>query len=92
MPEASWLELYGHGQLVLGRSRCLVIPLGFSRRDVADGFGQTPVIEPVDPFQCCELDDLERTPGAPPEDHFGLVESVIRFGERVVVAITDTAD
>ena len=32
------------------------------------------MIEPVDPFQCCELDGLEGTPGSPPVDHFGLVD------------------
>lgn len=50
------------------------------------------MIEPVDPFQCCELDGLKGTPGSPPVDHFGLVESVDRFGERIVVAVTDTAN
>ena len=32
------------------------------------------MIEPVDPFQCCELDGLEGPPGSPPVDHFGLVD------------------
>lgn len=92
MPEARSLKLCGHGEIVRGSGCCVVIRLGFSRRDVADGFEQTPVIEPVDPFQCCELDGFKGTPGSPPVDHFGLVESVDRFGERVVVAVTDTAD
>ena len=73
------LKLCGHEQLVHGSHCCVVIRLGFSRLDVADGFEQAPVIKSVDAFQCCERDRLEGTPGSPPVDHFGLVEPVDRF-------------
>ena len=35
---------------------------------------QTPVVEPVDPFQGRELDVVEAPPGASPSDQFGLIE------------------
>jgi hypothetical protein len=92
LPEACWLELCGHGEIVHGSGCCVVTRLGFSEQDVADGLEQAPVIEPVDPFQCCELGGLEGTPGSPSVDHFGLVESVDGFGQRIVVAVTDTSD
>lgn len=44
------------------------------------------VVEPVDPFQGCDLDLLEIAPGAAGFDQFGLVEAVDRLRESVVVA------
>ena len=61
-------------------------------RDVADGLEQTPVAEPVDPFERGELDRLEAPPRSTPVDDLGLVEAVDRFGESVVVGVADTAD
>ncbi len=52
------LILYGDGQPVYGSVCCEVKGLGFSRREIVDGFEQAPVIEPVDPFQCWEFDPL----------------------------------
>ena len=75
-------KLCGRGETVHGSGCCVVIRLGFSSRDVANGFEQAPLIEPVDPFQCCELDDLEGTPVAPPVDHFCPVGSTESFSDR----------
>jgi hypothetical protein len=36
--------------------------LGFCRRNVSDGLQQPAIVEPVHPFQSCELDSLERAP------------------------------
>jgi hypothetical protein len=41
-----------------------IIPiLGVGGRDISDRFEQSPVIEPIDPFQCGELDGFEVSPG-----------------------------
>ena len=51
--EAIWFESRRHGRLW---PACVVTFLGFGRRDVADGLQETPVVEPVHPFQRRELD------------------------------------
>jgi hypothetical protein len=48
----------------------------FSGRDVTDGFEQTSMVEPVDPFQGCELDGVKRSPRPTSMDHLGLVKTV----------------
>jgi IS30 family transposase len=50
------------------------------------------VVEPVDPFECRELDGLQRFPRSAPTDDLGLVKAVDGFGERVVIAVADSAD
>ena len=45
----------GHGWLI---QHGVVALLGFCRRDVADGFQQPEIVEPVDPFERGELDGL----------------------------------
>ena len=83
MPEACWFKLCGHGDVVHGCGCCVVYCFGFGRWDVADRFEQASVVEPVDPFQCCELDGFERAPGSAPGYYFGLVETVNGFGEAL---------
>ena len=68
------------------------VGFGFGRWDVADGFKQAPVIEPVDPFEGGELDCLDASPWPAPVDHLGLVETVDRLRQGVVVAVSDAAD
>lgn len=41
---------------------CVVVLLGFGWWNVADGFQQAAVIDPVDPFQCGELDGFKVAP------------------------------
>ena len=53
---------------------------------------QPTIVEPVDPAQCGELDGLEAPPRPAPVDDLGLVETVDRLGECVVVAVSDAAD
>ena len=48
-------ESRGHGWLI---QHGVVALLGFGRRDVADGFQQPAIVEPVDPFERGELDGL----------------------------------
>ena len=88
MPEAIWFESRGYVEHV---DLSIVACLGFGRRDVADGLQEPPVVEPIHPFEGGELDRLERSPRSTPLDDFGLVEAIGRLGQRVVVAIADTA-
>ena len=58
-PGAVWFKLCGHRRLF----QCGVeICLSFGWRDVADGFEQSAVIEPVDPFEGGELHGLDVSP------------------------------
>jgi hypothetical protein len=75
--------LFGHG---------IALFLCFCRRDVADGFEQPPVIEPVDPFQRRVFDRFEIVPRPTPVDHVDLLNPIYRLGLRVVTAAADTAD
>ena len=50
------------------------------------------MIEPVHPSQRCELNSLNVSPRALLSDQFGLVQSIDRLGECIVVGITDAAD
>ena len=59
----------------------------FCGRDVADRFEQAAMVEPVDPFQGCELDILEAAPGATPMDDLILEQADDGLGQRVVVAV-----
>ena len=89
MPEAISFESRRHRWML---QQGVVAFLGFCRRDVADGLQEPPVVEPVDPFQCRELDGLEVSPWPAPMDHLRLVEAVDGFGESVVIGISDAAD
>ena len=50
------------------------------------------MVEPGDPSQGRHLHRFTPLPRAPAMDQFGLVQSVDGLGQRVVVAITLTAD
>jgi hypothetical protein len=60
--------------------------------DVADRLQKTPVVEPLDPVECGELDRLQRFPWSAPMDHLSFVKPVDGLGECVVVAVADAAD
>ena len=60
--------------------------------DVADGFEQPAVIEPVDPFQRGILDVPERSLGTAAVDDVGLVKTVDGLGQSVVIAVAVAAD
>ena len=66
---------------VLGLS--IVARFGLGGRNVADGFEQAPVVEPVHPFQGGELDGLQGAPWPAAPDHLGLVEAVDGLGQGV---------
>lgn len=50
------------------------------------------MVEPIDPFQRGELDLFEISPGPVPADDLGLVETVDRLGQGVVVRVSDAAN
>jgi hypothetical protein len=70
----------------------IIARFGFGRGNVSDRLQQSAIVEPVDPFEGGELDGLEVPPRPTPPNDFGLVESVDRLGERIVVTVADAAD
>lgn len=66
--------------------------LGFGWRHVSYGLQKPSVVEPVDPFQGGEFNRFKIPPWPAPTDDIGLVETVDRFCERVILAVTDTPD
>jgi hypothetical protein len=70
----------------------IVARFGFGGWDISDRLQEASIVEPIDPFEGCELDGLEASPRSTPMDDLGLVEAIDRLGERVVVGIADAAD
>ena len=70
----------------------IVARLGFGRRDVSDRLEAAPVVEPVDPFEGCELDGLKTAPGSSAADHFRLEEADDALGEGVVIGVAHATD
>ena len=89
LPEAGWIESRHHSEFS-GLGKEAVFRLG--GRDVADGFEQPAVGEPVDPFECGELGDFEAAPRPAAAYDLGLEESDHRLSERVVIAVADATD
>ena len=89
MPEADWYKLRGHGDVV---QHGVVALFGFGGRDIADWFEKPSVVEPVDPFERCELDGFKGSPWSAPVDHLGLVKAIDRFGQSIVIAVADASD
>ena len=61
-------------------------------RYVADGLKKASVVEPIDPFQSGELHGFGVSPRSSSMDDLGLLKAVDRFGESVVIGITDAPD
>jgi hypothetical protein len=55
---------------------------------VAAVFVEAAVVEPVDPFRGGQLYFLDGPPGLAWFDQLGLVQSVDRLGQRVVIRLT----
>ena len=62
--------------------------LELSRRDVADGFEETAVVEPVDPSERPELHVVQVPPGSALSDELCLVEADDGLSQGVIVRIT----
>ena len=69
----------------------IVALLGFGGRDISDRLEKPSVVEPVDPFQGCELDGFEGPPWPAPMDQLRLVKPVDRLGEGIIVTVANTA-
>ena len=55
---------------------------------VLTGAVEAPMVAPIHPFECRELDVVERAPGSFTVDVLGLVESVDGFCECVIVGLS----
>lgn len=88
LPEAGFRRLHGHGFGFRGDRE---VGLGFGGQDVSDGFEQTAVVGPVHPFGCRLFGGLDAAPRPAAVDDLGLEEPVDRLGQRVVVAVAETA-
>ncbi len=82
-------ELRCHIEVLCGS---IILLFGFGRRDVADGFEQATMVEPVDPFERVVLDGFEAAPRPASMDHLRFVEAVDRLGQSVVVAVSNAAN
>src|SRR5689334_6294914 len=58
--------------------------LKLCRWNIPEGLEQTPVVEPVDPFERRELHGVDVSPWSASADDLGLVEAVDALRERVV--------
>ena len=89
LPETICSPLCDHIERVALR---IVVGFSFSWRDVPDGPKQAAVVEPVDPFQSRHFDGLQTAPRPAAADDLGLVETIDRFGQGVVIGVADAAD
>tara|TARA_R110000796_G_scaffold213389_1_gene329517 strand:+ start:101 stop:484 length:384 start_codon:yes stop_codon:yes gene_type:complete len=71
---------------------CIEVVFGLDWRDIYDGAKQVPVVEPIDPAEGGHFQVLHVAPRSLAVDQLSFVEAVNRFGEGVVVAVTDAAD
>ena len=78
-----------HAAIVWLFQQGVITFLGFCWRDVADRLQQPAIVEPVDPFQRCELNSFEAPPRPASMDDLGLVEAIDRFGESIVVSVSN---
>jgi hypothetical protein len=77
LPEALGCESRCHIDVICGS---IILIFGFSRRDVADGFEQPSMVEPVDPFEGRVFHRFEGSPGSIAMDDLGLVKAIDRLG------------
>lgn len=50
------------------------------------------MVEPSDPFQCCQFDGFPGFPRRAAMDQLGLVQAIDRLGQGVVVTVATAAD
>jgi hypothetical protein len=88
-PETVWLKLCGHGWLA---PYSIVSFLGLGGWKVSDRFLKAAVVEAIDPFERGKLPRFKVAPRSPSMDNFGLVKTVDRFGESVVVPVANASN
>ena len=89
LPGAVNLKLSCHCSIVQ-HGVSTILCLGW--RDISDGLKPLSGVEPVDPFKRGTFDGFKGSPWASAMNNFGLVETIDRFGQSLVIAITDAAD
>ena len=65
---------------------------GVGGQNVSDGHQKAAVVEPIGPFERGELQGFEVAPRSPSMDDLGLVKTVDRFGQSVVVTVANASD
>jgi hypothetical protein len=70
----------------------IVAGLILRRGQVADRLRQSAMVKPIDSVERGEFDGLEMSPRPFPTNHLGLEEADDRFGHRIIIGITATAD
>jgi hypothetical protein len=60
--------------------------------DVSDGFQQAAVFKPIDPFERFLLESCHGFSWTKPVDDLSFVEAVYRFGQGVIVRVTNAAN
>ena len=85
--EAVWFKSGPHRGGLTGELP-VVVCLSFCRRDVPDGFEQPVMVELGHPFQRGQLHGLLGLPGGAAMNQLGLVQTVDRLGQRVVIAVS----
>ena len=89
MPEAVWFKLCDYfGDFHSG----VEVSLRFRRRNISNGLEQTPVVEPIDPFERCVFDGFDGAPRSASMDDLRFEETVDGFRQSVVIAVADAAD
>jgi hypothetical protein len=83
------LSLCGHGWFA---QHGVILLLGFGWRDIADRLEKPSMVEPADPFECCELHRFETAPWPASMNDLGLVKSADRFSQSIVVPVADAFD
>ena len=81
------LRGYGHGL-----NGGVIICLSLGGGDIADGFEEAVVVEPIDPGEGREFNLLDAFPGAAAMNDLGFVEAIHGFREGVIIGIADAAD
>ena len=89
MPETVWFKLCGHGWRV---QHGIVSFFCLGWRYVADRLQKASVVKPVLPFARGELHGFEVAPWSSAMDDLGLVKTVDRFSESIVVTVADASD
>ena len=84
LPEAIWFKLRGHGDVV---QHGVISFFCFGWRDTSDRLQESPVVEPVDPFERGIFDSFKRSPRTSPLDHFGLVKAIDCLGQGIEAPI-----
>ena len=89
MPEAVWFKLRDYFGDFHSR---VEVSLRFRWMNISNGLEQTPVVEPIDPFERCVFDGFDGAPRSASMDELRFEETVDGFGQSVVIAVSEATD